>query len=275
MKEFDLLVSKLKEADATVICGLGGISMEEQRLAVSLAKKLGAVVSVERPLLPTVTQSSLNGCDLVLYAGGQLPFALAEGVKTLQDDRLLCVDAWRCVASLFRGNKLMGAEEYLPLYEDIKNADSAAVVLIADDISEELRRTVVRFVGEAHRVGIMQIPSCANIIGAYEVMLEEAGGTAAWFGDEVLKGCEFAVENIPAKGCDLLLRIGCGKDAAVGDAARFAVAAKGYEGECLVKAVSGGGTALRYDGVPCDMAAEDGENSVFALLTRLMEEVEA
>ena len=251
MKEFDLLVSKLKEADAPVIYGLGGISMEEQRLAVSLAKKLGAVVSVERPLLPTVTQSSLNGCDLVLYAGGQLPFALAEGVKVLRDDRLLCVDAWRCVASLFRGNKLMGAEEYLSLYEDIKNADSAAVVLMADDISEELRRTVVRFVGEAHRVGIMHISSCENVLGAYEVMLEETGGTAAW------------------------LRVGCGRDAAVGGASRFAVAAKGYEGECLVKAVSGGGTTLRYDGVPCDMAAEHGENSVFALLTRLMEEVEA
>ncbi len=275
MKEFDLLVSKLKEADAPVIYGLGGISMEEQRLAVAFAKKLGAVVSVDRPLLPTVTQSSLNDCDLVVYAGGQLPFGLADGVKTLRDDRLLTVDAWRCVASLFRENKLAGAEEYMSLYEDIKNAGSAAVVLMADGITEELRRTVMRFVGEAHRVGIMHIPSCANLLGAYEVMLEETGGSAAWFGNEMLKGCEFAVENIPVKGCDLVLRVGEGKDIAVGDAPRFAIGAEGYDGEYLVKAVSCGGTALRYDGVPCDMAAGDGENSVFALLTRLMEEVEA
>lgn len=271
----DLLVSKLKEANAPVIYGLGGISMEEQRRAVRLARKLGAVASVERLLLPTVTESALNGCDLLIYAGGELPFKVKDSTKTIKDDRLLKVDSWRFLASLFRGNKLAGAEEFLPLYEDIKNANGAAVVLMADHIDDTLRRTISRFVGEACKVGIMQITSTANALGAYEIMLEEAGGAAAWFGEELHAGREFAAENLPAVGCDLVLRIGEGRDISIGDAPRFAIASRAYDGECLVEAVSHGGTVLRFDGVPQDMAAEEGENHILALLTRLMEEVEA
>lgn len=275
MTNYDLLVSKLKEADAPVIYGLGGISMEEQRKAVRLARKLGAAVSVERLLLPTVTEASLNGFGLLVYAGGELPFKVKDGIKTIKDDRLLEVDTWRSLASLFRGNKLAGAEEFLPLYEELKNAGSAAVVLMADHIDDTLRRTVTRFVCEACKVGVMQIPSTANALGAYEIMLEEAGGAAAWFGEELQTGCEFAAENLPAGAYDLVLRVGEGRDISVGDAPRFAIASKAYDGECLIEAVSNGGTALRFDGVPQDMAAEEGESNVFALLTRLMEEVEA
>lgn len=273
MANFDLLISKLKEANAPVIYGLGGISMEEQRKAVRLARKLGAAVSVERPLLPTVTLSSLNSCDLVLYAGGELPFETEA--KTLREDGLLCVDAWRCIASLFRGNKLDGAEEYLPLYEEIKNVASAAVVLIADEVDETLRRTVGRFVSEACKVGVMQITSAPNALGAYEIMLEEAGNAAAWFGDTAYTGVEFAAENLPEGSCDLLLRIGEGKDISIGDAPRFAIAKTAYEGECLIEAATHGGTALRYDGVPCEMAAQEGECDILSLLINLTQEVGA
>lgn len=274
MKNFDLLVSKLKEANAPVIYGLGGISMEEQRRAVRLARKLGAAVSVKRPLLPTVTLAALNNCDLILYAGGELPFE-ANGVKAIKDDRLLCVDAWRSLASLFRGNKLEGAEEYLPLYEKMKNAESAAVVFVADSVSETLRRTIGRFVGEAHKVGIMQISSVANALGAYEIMLEEAGNASAWFGESLCGGDEFAVENLPCESCDLLLRIGEGEDISVGVAPRFALAKNAYEGECHIEGCTAGGTALRFDGVPCEIEAEKGEYSILSLLASLTEEVGA
>ena len=275
MREFDLLVSKLKESNAPVIYGLGGISMEEQRAAVRLGKKLGAVVSVERLLIPTVTEAALNSSALVLYAGGELPFKVNDSVKTVRDDRLLNADAWRMLCSLFRGNKLEGAEEFTALYEDMKNAADTAVVLVADKISEEFRRTVSRFVCEGCRVGIMQITSAQNALGAYEVMLEEAGGASAWFGEKTQAGCEFAVENLPAGACDFVLRIGQGQDICAGDAPRFAIASNAYDGECLIKAVSHGGTALRFDGVPQDMAAEEGEADVLDMLTRLMKEVEA
>lgn len=273
MANFDLLISKLKEANAPVIYGLCGISMEEQRRAVRLARKLGAAVSVERPMLPTVTLSSLNSCDLILYAGGELPFETKA--KAIREDKLLCVDAWRCLASLFRENKLAGAEEYIPLYEEVKNAASAAVVLIADEVDEPLRRTIGRFVSEACKVGILQITSRENALGAYEIMLEEAGNAAAWFSAAPITGCEFGAENLPAGSCDLLLRIGKGEDISIGDAPRFAIAKTAYDGECLIEAATHGGTALRFDGVPCEMAAQAGECDILSLLISLDKEVGA
>lgn len=275
MTEFELLAAKLKESHAPMIYGLGGISMEEQRLAVCLARKLGAMVSVERILIPTVTEAALSRCGLLLYAGGELPFKVDDGVKTVRDDRLLNADAWRMLCSLFRGNKLDGAEAFASLYEDINNSGSTAVILAADKVSEELRRTVSRFVCEGSRIGIMQIPSIPNALGAYEVMLEEAGGAAAWLGEKVQAGCEFAVENLPQGAYDLVLRVGRGQDISAGDVPHFAIAQEAYEGECLIKAVSHGGTVLRFDGVPQDMAAEKGEGDVLDLLTRLVKEVEA
>lgn len=275
MKNYASLVAALKAANAPVIFGLGGISMEEQRLAVRLARKLKASVSVQRPLLPTLTLASLNTVPLILTAGGNLPAEVAPEARVIKDDRLLTLEAWRALSALFKGNKLPGTEAYASLYEELNN-NRAALVLVTDSLDETLRRAITRFF-QTHKIEIVQIPSAENALGAYEVMLEEAGSENAWFGGGALHaGSGFGLGSAAKAGCDLLLRVGEGEVPSCGDIPCYAIAPAAKTGECLIEASSAGGTAMRYDGVPVKMeAAADADKSILALLAQLMEEVEA
>jgi len=275
MKNFASLVAALKAANAPVVYGLGGISMEEQRLAVRLARKLNASVSVQRPLLPTLTLAALNTVPVILTAGGQLPAEIGADARVIKDDRLLTLEAWRCLSALFKGNKLPGTESYASLYEELNN-NRAALVLVTDSVDETLRRAITRFT-QTHKIEIVQISSCENALGAYEVMLEEAGNENAWFGGGALHaGSGFGLSCTACGGCDLLLRVGESCAPSCGDIPCYAIAGAAKDGECLIEAASAGGTAMRYDGVPVKMeAAADADKSILALLAQLMEEVEA
>ena len=272
MKNYEALAAALKAANAPVICGLGGISMEEQRLAVRLARKLKATVSVQRPLLATLTLAALKTVPLILTAGGELPAEAAGSARVIKDDRLLNADAWRALSALARGNKLPGTDAYAALYEEMKDTRTA-LVLVTDSACEVLRRAINRFT-QTHKIEVMQIPSVENLHGAYEVMLEESGRECAWFGGDVLHaGYGFDAASAAKNGCDLILRVGEGCAPCCEDISCYAIAPAANAGECLVDACSAGGTAMRYDGVPVKMAAANADCSILSLLARLTEEV--
>ena len=271
MKNFASLVAALKAANAPVVYGLGGISMEEQRLAVRLARKIGASVSVQRPMLATLTLAALNTVPLVLTAGGDLPAEVAPNASVIKDDRLLNADAWRALSALAKGNKLPGADAYASLFEELKN-NRAALVLVTDSVDEVLRRAINRFT-QTHKIEIMEVLSVENAIGAYEVMLEEAGKESAWFGGgELHTGSGFGLASVANGGCDLLIRVGEGSAQCCGLPC-FAIAPAAKCDETLVEACTAGGTAMRYDGVPVKMDAANAECSILSVLAQLMEEV--
>ena len=272
MKNYESLVAALKAANAPVFYGLGGISMEEQRLAVRLARKLGASVSVQRPLLATLTLAALNTIPLILTAGGELPAAAASGSRVIKDDRLLTADAWRALSALARGNKLPGADAYASLYEEMKDT-RAALVLVTDSVDEVLRRAINRFT-QSHKIEVMQVPATENALGAYEVMLEEAGSENAWFGGNQLhSGNGYGLSCGASNCCDLLVRIGEGCAPCCCGAPAYAIAPAAQDGETLVEAGTAGGTAMRYDFVPVKMDAAGAQTSILSLLAQLMEEV--
>ncbi|MBR4870423.1 MAG: hypothetical protein IKU12_06555 [Oscillospiraceae bacterium] len=271
MKNYESLVAALKAANAPVFYGLGGISMEEQRLAVRLARKMGASVSVQRPLLATLTLAALNTIPLILTAGGELPAEAAATSRVIKDDRLLTVEAWRALSALAKGNKLPGTDAYASLYEEMK-AERAALVLVTDSVDEVLRRAINRFT-QSHKLEVMQVPSMENALGAYEVMLEEAGSENAWFGgDQLHCGNGYGLSCTANGSCDLLVRIGEGC-APCCSVPAYAIAPAAKDGETLVEAGTAGGTAMRYDFVPVKMDAAGARTSILSLLAQLMEEV--
>ena len=272
MKNYESLVAALKAANAPVFYGLGGISMEEQRLVVRLARKMGASVSVQRPLLATLTLAALNTVPLILTAGGELPAEAAAGSRVIKDDRLLTVEAWRALSALAKGNKLPGTDAYASLYEEMK-ANRAALVLVTDSVDEVLRRAINRFT-QSHKLEVMQVPSVENALGAYEVMLEEAGSENAWFGGNQLHSGNGYGLSCAAEGCcDLLVRIGEGCAPCCCNVPAYAIAPAAKDGETLVEAGTAGGTAMRYDVVPVKMDAAGAQTSILSLLAQLMEEV--
>ena len=270
------LTEALKAAQAPLIYGLSGISMEEQRLAVALAKELHAAVAVDKVLLPTMTIAACTAHSLILTAGGDLPFAVPDGVRVIRDDRLLSADGFRALSALFRGRKRAALEEYGDLYEAMKEEKEAAFVLCADTFDERFFRAVRRFSREVYRLDVMQVTDAENALGAYAVMLEEAGCEEAFFGEEQINtGSACASDTLAFGGTDLLLRIGEAALLPEGDVPAYAIAKEARGNERLFKAVTSGGTALRYDGVSVSLKA-DPDREAPALpdcLKRLLEEV--
>ncbi len=262
------MADALKQARSVVIFGLCGVSMEDQHRAFSLARSLGAYVSVERPLLPALTRGSLKRHALFLLAGGEPDFALPESAEVLRDDRLLKADAWRSLRILQRGRTADGAEAYRELHEKIVAASGAAFLPVADRIGDALRREVLAFRGECELplgLDILQVSGKTNLQGAYETALEEAGGAHASFSGGKEKADDaFSLPELLRQGAvDAALLIG--ED--VSDARRVLNA--GVPLYTVGAAVAGavicvstarlgepdGGTILREDGMPVSVGA--------------------
>lgn len=262
------IADALKRARAIAIFGLCGVSLEDQHRAFSLARSLGAYVSVERPMLPTLTRGSLGRHTLFLTAGGEPDVALPQNVTVLRDERLLTADAWRTLRILQRGCTGDGTEAYRELFETIVAANGAAFLPVADHIGNALRSEVLAFRNEcALSLGldILQISDKTNLQGAYETAMEEAGGAHASFSGGVEKaGDAFALsELLRQKAIDAALLIG----ESVMDAKYVSDA--GIPLYCVGETVSGakicipvarpgesdGWTILRGDGVPVSIGA--------------------
>jgi len=262
------IADALNQARAIAIFGLCGVSLEDQHRAFTLARSLGAYVSVERPMLPTLTRGSLGRHTLLLTAGGEPDVAPPQNVTVLRDERLLTADAWRKLRILQRGRTADGVEAYRELYETIVTANGAAFLPAADHIDDALRSEVPAFRNEcALSLGldILQMPDKTNLLGAYETALEEADGASASFSGGVEKADDaFALSELLRQGAiDAALLIG----ESVIDAT--CVSDAGIPLYCVGAAIPGakisiptarlgemdGGTILREDGVPVSIGA--------------------
>ena len=282
----DELAAALKTAGMPVIYGMGGITMEEQRAAVALARDLGGIASVPQILEPTLTFAGFGTFDLILTAGGGLPgeAVIKEGAEVIRDDRLLETDSWRCLASLFRGTPVPGAESFADLADRMRGHENAVFVLNGVLPGRRFFRTLMRFARELYDLSFLQIHPLPNALGAYEVMLEESGGASALFdGGKPAAGEPFAVSGtqIP-DGADLLLRVGeaerpaAADIAACGDSGKipcWALAETAGGHERLVPAVTGRGTYLRCDGVPVTADGKEGGPALADRLAELREKV--
>ncbi|MDR1800690.1 MAG: hypothetical protein LBQ95_02440 [Lachnospiraceae bacterium] len=70
----------LSGADPVLICGLGGISLENQHLAFFLARKIGAYTHVDKISLPTRTYG---------VAPNQNEGAIADGFESYQNSKII------------------------------------------------------------------------------------------------------------------------------------------------------------------------------------------
>lgn len=258
------IVRELKDARATALFGFCGATLEEQHAAFTLARALGASVSVNRALVPTLTFSALGAQTLFLLAGGEPAEALPLGAETLRDDRLLTLDAWRNLRILQRNRRTADADAYAALYARIVSAGGAALLLFTAGGDESLFSEIAAFRAEcalAKGLDYVQLSGKANFLGAYETALEEAGGASA-----SLAGGEAAADG--AYSLEALLRAG-----ALGAALLIGESARGEEADVLAAGVplyavgagapagaklrvlaaplgAGGGTILREDGMP-------------------------
>ncbi len=263
-----VIANELQKARAIAIFGLCGVSLEDQHRAYSLARNLGAYVSVERPLLPTFTRGSLTRHTLYLIAGGEPNVTLPQSAIILHDDRLLTADAWRKLRILQRGRTAEGTEAYEGLYSSIVASNGAAFLPGADHIDDALRREILAFRNECALplgLDILQTPKQMNLQGAYETALEEAGGAHASFSGGTEKADDaFALSELLRQGAiDAALLIGESVFAPkrVIDTGvplyvlgNIVASAK----ICITAARLGesdGGTILREDGVPVSVQA--------------------
>ncbi len=282
------MADTLNDARAVAVFGLAGISLEDQHRAFALIRKLGAYVSVERPLLPTLTFGSLSQHKLILTAGGEPDVPLPAGAETARDDRLASSEAWRCLRVLRRGRTAYGAEAYAPLHEKITAAGGAALLLCGNRVPDELRTELTAYRAECGLplgLDLIQISTMPNLLGAYETALEEAGGAHASFaGGEAKADAAFALGGLlrqRAVGAALLIGecvSGAGETLDAGvplyslgretPGARIFAAAARFGPE-------DGGTALRCDGMPVSVvpARESGLPRLCALLDALTAEV--
>jgi len=282
------IAKALRGARALSIFGLCGIALEDQHRAFGLARALGAFVTVERPLLPTLTRGSLARHALFLAAGGEPEFPLPEGAAFLRDDRLLSADAWRNLRILQRGRTIAEAEDYRTLYDTLLLADGAAFLLRADEPGDALRAELAAFRAECglqRGLDYMQLTDVVNLLGAYETALEEAGGAHASFAG----GCEKAGdayalgELLRQNAIEAALLIGLSADGAQAVLnAGVPLYAVGWEAPgaklCVTTAPLGaeeGGTVLRDDGVPLAVPAGEkgGLPALGEVLRFLMSEV--
>jgi hypothetical protein len=267
--EAKALACELNEAHTVAIFGLCGVSLEDQHRAFRLARRLGAYVSVERPLLPTLTRGSLKRHALILLAGGEADFAPPKGGRVLRDERLLSASAWRALRILQRGRTTSGAETYREVYEAVVSAGGAVFLPGSDTVCDALRRELYTFRSECELplgLDILQICGEVNLQGAYETALEEAGGAHASFsGGEGKADDAFRFDELlkqDALGAALLI----GKSAdGVQSVLDAGVPLYVLGGEvpgakrCIPAArlgVSDGGTVLREDGVPITFRAK-------------------
>ena len=267
------LAASLRAAKTPYIYGLRGISMEEQRAAVALARSCGAVISVPRVFQPTLTKASLAAFDLVLTAGGDPGDDIAFEGTAVRDDRLFEAESWRGLSSLYRGTPIPGADTYLDLKALLDQHERAVLILQNRSLEIRARRALTRFASELYDLSVLEIPALPNALGAFEVMLEECGDAAAWFrdsrpltGDALagLSGC-----------CDLLLRIGEADEVPEGEAPCYALSEDAQPGVRHVRAASKGGTYLRFDGVPVAVTGTDDGPALLDQLRALIEEVTA
>lgn len=262
------IADKLRKARAVAIFGLCGISLEDQHRAYSLARRIGAYVSVERPLLPTLTRGSFSRHTLFLLAGGEPNATVYQSATTLCDNRLFKPDAWRKLRILQRGRTVHGAETYKELDSSIVASNGAAFLPATDHIDDALRREILAFRNECalpYGLDILQISQKMNLQGAYETALEEAGGAYASFSDGVEKADDaFAMpELIRQDAVDAALLIGesVSEPEKVIDAGipLYILGNIVHGAEiCIPTAQLGetdGGTILREDGVPVSIQA--------------------
>jgi hypothetical protein len=208
-----MIADELQKARAVAIFGLCGVSLEDQHCAFSLARRLSAYVSVERPLLPTLTRGSFGRHTQFLIAGGEPNFLLPQSATILRDDRLLAADAWRKLRILQRGRTAEGTEAYEGLYSSIVASSGAAFLPSIDHIDDSLRRETLAFRNECALplgLDILQTPKQTNLQGAYETALEEAGGAHASFsgGEEKADDALALPELLRQRAIDAVLLIG-------------------------------------------------------------------
>ena len=260
----------LNNAHAIAVCGLGGISLENQHAAFRLMRMLGAYGYVERTLLPTLTRGSLVRHSLILAAGGEPNFQIPKTCRVLRDDRLLHADAWRNLRILQRGRWTAQTAEYEALYSDMVSAGGTVFLpwtnYIGCELHEELRafRTAIEL---PNKLDWIQQTQTINLLGAYETALEEAGGASASFADGEAKADEaFALHALlQARSIDAALLIGQGEECAM------RVLAAGVPLYVLGGEIPGakisvmtaqlgvddGGTILREDGIPVTVAPRE------------------
>lgn len=265
------IVRELKNARAAALFGFCGATLEEQHAAFALARELGASVSVNRALVPTLTFSAIGAQTLFLLAGGEPAESLPLGAEPLRDDRLLTGDAWRNLRILQRGRRTADADAYAALYAKIVSAEGAALLLFTADADESLFGEIAAFRAEcalARGLDYVQLPGKANFLGAYETALEEAGGASASLagGERAADGAYALAELLRQKALGAALRIGesaRGEEADVllAGVSLYAVGAAAPEGAkvCVLSAPlgAGGGTILREDGMPVSPQAVD------------------
>lgn len=266
------MIRTLKDARSAAIFGLCGVSLEDQHRAFRLARKLGAYVSVERPLLPTLTRASLKRHALILLAGGEPDFTLPSNAdaRVLRDERLLSADAWRALRILRRGRTADGAEAYRDVYEAVVSAGGAAFLPGCGTIGDALRRELYAFRGECELpLGLDTLQTCGmvNLQGAYETALEEAGGAHASFaGGEGKADDAFRLSELIRQGAlGTALLIGQSAGGVLQNVLDAGVPLCVLGGEVpgaklrIPAARLGetdGGTILREDGVPVTVAAK-------------------
>lgn len=258
------IVRELKDARAAALFGFCGATLEEQHAAFALARALGAYAGVSRALVPTLTFSAIGAQTLFLFAGGEPAEALPRGARTLRDDRLLASDAWRNLRILQRGRRTAAADEYAALYAEIVSAGGAALLLYSAGGDESLFFEIAAFRAECdlpRGLDYVQLPGKANVLGAYETALEEAGGASASLaGAEAVADGAYALRELMragALGAALLIgESALGEEADVLSAGvpLYFVGAGAPEGAKLrvltAPLGAGGGTILREDGMP-------------------------
>ena len=263
-----MMANELQKVRNLAIFGLCGVSLEDQHHTYLLARNLGAYVSVERPLLPTLTRGSLSRHTLFLIAGGEPNATLHQSATVLRDDRLLAADAWRKLRILQRGRTAEGTETYEGLYATIVASNGAAFLLGIDHVDDTLRSEILAFRNEcALPLGfdILQMPEPMNLQGAYETALEEAGGAHASFSGGVEKADDALAlpELLRQDAIDVALLIGESvfESKHIIDAGLpLYVLGNTVSGAkiCIPTARLGetdGGTILREDGVPVSIQA--------------------
>ncbi|HWQ58910.1 MAG TPA: hypothetical protein VN540_07785 [Clostridia bacterium] len=282
------IAKALRGARALSIFGLCGMTLEDQHRAFGLARALGAFVSVERPLLPTLTRGSLARHRLALVAGGEPDFPLPEGMGGLRDDRLLTADAWRNLRILQRGRTSAEAEGYRALYDTILSAGGAAFLFCADRADDALRIELAAFRAECgvpRGLDYIQLTDVVNLLGAYETALEEAGGAHAAFagGSEKAEDAYALGELLRQNAIDAALLVGQSAEGAhavlSAGVPLYAIGRDTPGAElCVTTAPLGaeeGGTILRDDGVPLAVPTVEkgGLSALGEVLSFLMSEV--
>ncbi|MEL7608912.1 MAG: hypothetical protein AAGU74_05360 [Bacillota bacterium] len=298
--DIKLLARALSEAKAPAIFGLLNISMENQRLALRLARTLGAYVSLERPAPASLTYGSLSKYGLILDCSEKGLFEAAPPFygEVLRTGALLSVNAWRYLRALRRNKRAIGlmdgapAEELEGIYERVADAGGAAICFGEALIPAMIYDQIEKFRGESRGaldIGLLQVDK-ANRAGAYEIALEEFLGAPASLCEGEAKADEaFHIKKLLAAaaidaalligdsldwpfpesgpGCPLYA-VGCTKEPPQRPAL-FIPAARLGEGD--------GGTVLRGDLMPLTIEAKSapGLPRLTDVLKALLEEAAA